>query len=358
MSFNFGWQDCNCTNSCRRHLVLETSNYVRQASLIMTNSQITLPGSDSNKSRKSSESFFSYFIVGTYCKNCSTMMTPIRAYILAVSVIVLSILVVYILGGSSINLLEHLDEKKQSVIFTCSTFFEKKDKFDQFIKAMDSIQDADRALIDNFVVINEYGPDYDDNDAKNHAQAIKTRYPFIHYIQKGANDRGQARTLNMILSRIGTFDYWIHWEESWIAKDIFVAKCLDVMNRGDTSLSQLQLTFPDWRDVAPERIIPRDGFMIILLDKMYASLDHGVDKIYEIWSQHSLDIIWPLYSLRPSINRVAHVQRLHGFDEDPDLWPIKFEYEFGVRWIDVGCSKGIIEPSVVFRQDGHVSTYS
>ena len=282
-------------------------------------------------------------------------MTPIRGHILAVSIATLSTLL--IVGGCTIDLLEKNNEKP-SVIFTCSTYFAKHNKFDQFVKAMDSIQEADRSLIDNWVVINEFDSDYDKNNAKLHAQTIKKRYPFIHYIQKGANDRGQARTLNMILSRIGTFDYWIHWEESWIATDLFVAKCLDVMNRVDASLSQLQLTFPDWRDVAPERIIPRDGFKIILLDIKYSSVDHDAAKMYEMWSQHGLGTIWPLYSLRPSVNRVAHVQRLRGFDEDPNLWPVKFEYEYGVRWIDAGCSKGIVEPSIALRQEGHVSTYA
>ena len=50
--------------------------------------------------------------------------------------------------------------------------------------------------------------------------------------------------------------------------------------------------------------------------------------------------------LRPSVNRVSTVERVGRFDEDPDLWPIRFEYEYGVRWVSAGGVKAVLEPSV------------
>ncbi len=42
---------------------------------------------------------------------------------------------------------------------------------------------------------------------------------------------------------------------------------------------------------------------------------------------------WPLYSLRPSVNRAEFYDQLPLFSEDPADWPVYFEYDFGVAFV-------------------------
>jgi hypothetical protein len=67
---------------------------------------------------------------------------------------------------------------------------------------------------------------------------------------------------------------------------------------------------------------------------------------------------WPLYSLLPSANRVAH--NWHGeFSTDPNLWPFKFEWDYGRRWLLAGNTKAVLPDGPVIRDNNnHKSTYA
>jgi hypothetical protein len=224
----------------------------------------------------------------------------------------------------------------------------KDNKYDQFCKAIDSI--ADKKLITNFVVINEY----DANANIDYGKLIRARYPYIKFIQKSASQQGQARTLNMFLKMIDKYVFWIHWEESWIAIAPFIQKSKLILDN-DTLITQLQLTY-DWQDVG-DRLQQKDGYQIVNLDKEYFNIQHDVYRYDELVEQYGIGTIWPIYSLRPSFNRVSRYKNIPAFNEDPELWPVRFEYEYGMKWVDAGSVKAIIQPTVAIRQENHVSTY-
>jgi hypothetical protein len=68
-------------------------------------------------------------------------------------------------------------------------------------------------------------------------------------------------------------------------------------------------------------------------------------------------VAWPLFSLRPSINRVAFGERVGPFNEDPRLWPARFEWDYATRWFNAGATKAVMVPHAAHRQPNHVSTY-
>jgi hypothetical protein len=124
-------------------------------------------------------------------------------------------------------------------------------------------------------------------------------YPGFRFIQKAEKDSGQARSLNMIMAMLEKSDaeYWLHWEETWIAHRPFMKECLAYIESNDTT--QIQLT-PDWMNVGGKRI-RRDGRFCRIRahdrSKDVCSESRGVFE--RDWKE-----TWPLFSLRPSLNRL------------------------------------------------------
>lgn len=69
-----------------------------------------------------------------------------------------------------------------------------------------------------------------------------------------------------------------------------------------------------------------------------------------------MNVKWPLYSIRPSINRVKDYT-FGLFLITPELWPLKFEIEFGERWMRNKNIKSIFSEGPVTRKNTHISTY-
>jgi hypothetical protein len=246
----------------------------------------------------------------------------------------------------------------EGIIFTCTSFLSKPGKLAETRRALRSflcqhpIEDLQRIL--RLVVINEY----DAYSTGSFAEPIRELSPAIEFIQKDSSAKGQARSLNIILEMIRPYRYWIHWEESWLCLRPLVRNALSIMD--STSITQLQFT-GEWR-VAPWPAIPHvtsdgAGFVTLEPDPLAWGLPHSGHTADQVWTEFELARTWPLYSLRPSMNRVSDYLDLSGFNEAPELWPIKFEYEFGMHWLDSGAVKAFTKYPMALRQRGHKSTY-
>ena len=204
----------------------------------------------------------------------------------------------------------------------------------------------ERALLGNVTIINEYdAARREDYEAL--VRSSLAHVPDLHFVQKGPDARGQARTLNMILDRIADYDLWLHWEESWVCTRPFLAEALDVMQSSD--LTQLQLTH-DWLDVGEARLArkttPRGTSFVQVLP------DNNTGR-----SSDNVRFGWPLFSLRPGLNRAQFCRHVGRFDENPRMWPVKFERDFGLRWWRHGAKKGVLTPHAAEIQPNHRSTY-
>lgn len=248
--------------------------------------------------------------------------------------------------------------KTQDTIFTCTTFLDFKagDRWNRFCKAMDSLQkyhDEDTlGRIGAWIVVNEYS----ENPKEDWAEKISERYPFVEFIQKGAHQKGQAASMNILLERISPYRFWIHWEEAWECRSSFLKDAFYAMDTSD--ITQLQFTFHNgsvnWMGVDPERIrcVGR-ACRISGVDGIEKTLDQDP---YKDWGMHLIHN-WPLYSLLPSINRVDDYAQLGNFSQDETLWPIKFEWDFARRWYRAGCKKAVLKDGPVWRPGNHISTY-
>jgi hypothetical protein len=84
----------------------------------------------------------------------------------------------------------------------------------------------------------------------------------------------------------------------------------------------------------------------------YPKIDIDRKFTHDDW----IKVKWPLYSIRPSINRVKDY-KIGLFLINPEYWPLKFEIEFGERWMRNNNIKGIFIEGPVIRKKTHVSTY-
>jgi hypothetical protein len=212
-----------------------------------------------------------------------------------------------------------------------------------------------KATLGRVVVINEHDP-----QGRDFSSFAKAALPLAEFIQKGGDQRGQVKTLNMILDAIRGFDYWVHWEESWVCTRNFLDDAIDVMESSGTD--QLQVSADIWHSwdadlLEPHatahgapyaRVKPHPSFL-----EVFPALNQ--DNLQPLLNQHGLAGIWPLYSLRPGVNRVSRHEGLGAFS---DLPPVRFEWDYAARWFRSGAQKAILLPPAAMRQAGHVSTYT
>jgi len=221
---------------------------------------------------------------------------------------------------------------RKNILFSVTTVVERPDKREQLIKALRSIHKHEPNLqkYAKIVIVNEY------SETGVKANFLKEEFPWIHtIINKTKKDKGQAASLNIIIKMLGTkmkpkFDFWLHFEESWIVTKPFLNICDEAMSCG---IDQLQLTEDNWQD---------DHDYSILLPR-------SRKKIY-VQSKHL-----PLWSLRPGMDRVSKILSIGLFNTSKAMWPVHFELAFAMAWVlqPGGVTKaGII---CTKRQTGHIS---
>ena len=243
-------------------------------------------------------------------------------------------------------------------IFTCTTFFDfhTGDRWERFCTAMDSlIRFHTRKTLDRigrWVIINEYSP----NSTVDWCARVTQRYPWMECIQKGAWQKGQARSMNLCLDIIGGSRFWIHWEEAWETRATFLDDAFAAMD--STDITQLQFTYNNgtvnWMDVSQDRI--HCGERVCRIDAAPQTQEQIGRSPYTL--DDAMMKAWPLYSLLPSINRVRDYLWLGEFSEDPALWPVKFEWDYARRWFKRGNKKAVLSDGPVYRPGKHTSTYS
>jgi hypothetical protein len=247
----------------------------------------------------------------------------------------------------------------KQIIFTVTTFFDfkKEDKWEVFCNGMDSIFKfhPDIESFIDFYVINEYS----DNPREDWEQKLKERYPFMKLIQKPIELKGQGKSLNLILDMIKTYTYWIHWEEAWFATRSFLYESIQIMNV--TQITQLQFTQEQNHTHWQEKIVVNDCYLVP--NKYpYCIIKYDIDDYplpdldKEFTHDDWMNVKWPLYSIRPSINRVSDYT-FGKFSENSNYWPLKFEMEFGNRWMKRNNVKAIFTEGPVTRKKTHISSY-
>lgn len=235
--------------------------------------------------------------------------------------------------------------ESESCIITLTTCMGFEDRFRTIRSVLDPLVLTGQQVI----VINEWDKNY-----KDHVGFMHKHYPNVRFIQKMRHDSGQARSLNILIRDFlmhSDKKYWIHWEDTWeCACPLIIGDIVSVMEE-NPSISQLQLT-DDWKQYNVDRTVLMNGARILIPSHIHDKSIYEVEQI-ELGT-------WPLFSLRPSINRLSFFQR-HSQDfyfmEDPHLWPLRFEWEFGRIFLRNKGVKAVSNKTYAKRMHGHKSTY-
>lgn len=256
-------------------------------------------------------------------------------------------------------------EPRPRVLLSMTTFLSLPGKLEQAIIALDSIRrvhaEADWRRVDEVLVVNEVpaasGPAKDEG-----AATFRAVFPAATFVQKRAGQRGQAASLNLILDRLAAFDVWIHWEESWGCTRPFLAAAILAVAGG--GVTQLQISTDIWRQASAERLAVQgaplgEDIIAVAPHPRFLEISAGLslETLAPLWRAWGLEVIWPLFSLRPSVNGAPFYRQLGPFLTADGLWPHLFEWEFGMRWIRAGGRKAILGRDAAQRLPGHLSTH-
>jgi hypothetical protein len=248
--------------------------------------------------------------------------------------------------------LDVIGTTKMRTLLTFSACMSHRNRRDRLLAAVESVfAHNKRSLVGECLVVNEF----DENRQEDFAPLVLGKEPTIQFIQKSKQDRGQARTLNMILDRLQWYDLWIHWEEMWMCVRPFIEESIEIM-RQQPDLTQLQVAYkpePSW---TPDRRIAKTTSGGLPYEQILIGKD--AERMRSAKREDWAHLEWPLFSLMPGVNRAQFCRRVVGrFSEDAALWPVTFEFEYGLRWLLRGGIKGISVPHAAERQPG-ASTYA
>ena len=207
-------------------------------------------------------------------------------------------------------------------------------RLDLFEKTVNSFLeccvDLDRYLYEWIVV--------DDNSSSSDRDKMCELYPFIKFIFKGHNDKGHAKSMNILVDNIKT-NYVLHLEDDWrfFVRDDYIGKCLSVLRENDR-YGQCLFNRLYGEDLDTYHTIGGgymrytcDGLRYFIHENLYG-FGHGdmSSKLSKFGLYNC--IYWPHYSLRVGITRKEVFDRV-GYYSEVDS---HFEREYACRYVDCG----------------------
>ncbi|VUD61679.1 hypothetical protein TDB9533_02867 [Thalassocella blandensis] len=247
----------------------------------------------------------------------------------------------------------------EKVILTTTSFIRHDFTVDMLLENLQTVfakNSEEKTRFDKIVIINEYSV----NNLKNEAalkHKVESTFDDCTFYQKNFEEYGQATSLNLLTQYIDAFQFQVHWEEGWKCTAAFLDNAIAYME--SSSVSQLGLT-EDYTEVK-ERLGDSESYRNTLFQhlkqlpefeemNLTQFIDEHRPKILHSRLEHFRMRLWPLYSLRPCINRVSFTRHLPKFNTDKKLWPVLFELLYAFSWTHKGGAKACIVP--------HVATYS
>jgi len=204
----------------------------------------------------------------------------------------------------------------------------------------------------------EYSPH---NDV--YMDELTSKYPNMTFINKTEDQKGQAKSLNMIIDYLKDYKYWLHWEDSWYCIGPVLKTAYNTIT--NTEINYLPLIKKDILYNMP--IVNNEYIECKIVDDLKIIKPHSyVKNLWRMWEINDMDwSVWkksgwyPLFSLTPCIQEVDLVLKTGYFTIDENKWPFQFEFEWALKWVRRNnIVLGICKDIKVIRDDKHISTYT
>lgn len=201
-----------------------------------------------------------------------------------------------------------------------------------FERTMDSFLNCCQDLhrIQRFVCV-------DDNSSEADRARMRQRYPFFDFIFKGPQDKGHARSMNLLRDAVQT-PYWLHLEDDWefLAPLPYVGRAIGIL-QAEPGVAQV-LFNRNYAETLPDRALagglarkhPATGQRYVLHEHVPPE-GHAAFFARQPQGARS-NMWWPHFSLQPSLMDARKLQALGAFDEGAG----HFEQAFARRFMAAG----------------------
>ena len=220
------------------------------------------------------------------------------------------------------------------MIFTVTTC----KRFDLFEKTMNSLihctKDID--LIGEWLCV-------DDNSSETDRELMKERYPFFNFIWKSPEEKGHARSMNIIRDYVikSGYPYTLHMEDDWVAvcEMEYLRPAIQIIEESREGVKQVVQNRQYVQLIRPRDIDLKGGVqrytrsgMRYILHEFYPKGSQEEEHFWKRVNGGFSASYWPYYSLNPSVMSTDVYHLLGDYREDVR----HFEMEYASRYTNAG----------------------
>jgi len=212
-------------------------------------------------------------------------------------------------------------------------------RLDLFVRTMTSFLNAcaDIDLIDRWICV-------DDNSSDADRVEMERLFPFFEFVLKGADEKGHARSMNLIRERVRT-PFLVHLEDDWqfFVRRPYIGPAIEILEECP-NVGQL-LFNRNYAEVLDERRLPGGRLAVswthahrFRIHEHYAPQSEEYRRFQDAHGRPS-NAHWPHYSLRPSVLKTSVLQRIGAYAEDSP----HFELDYAERYTGAGFRSGFFD---------------
>jgi GT2 family glycosyltransferase len=196
----------------------------------------------------------------------------------------------------------------------------------------------DVELIDRWICV-------DDNSSNADRQEMQRLFPFFEFIWKGPEEKGHARSMNIIRQAVRT-PFLVHLEDDWhfFVKRKYIEPAIEILTEAP-DLGQV-LFNRNYAEVLEQRDLP-GGFRCFSWEHAYRYRIHEhyeptseeYRRFHQAHQWRSSCAYWPHYSLQPSVLKYKVFERVGPYDETAG----HFELEYARRYVRAGMRSAFFD---------------
>ncbi len=236
---------------------------------------------------------------------------------------------------------EELKRKEKGVIFTVTTC----KRFDLFEQTMNALLNCtkDIDMIQEWLCV-------DDNSSEEDRALMKERYPFFTFIWKGPEEKGHAKSMNIIRDYVlkSGYPYTMHMEDDWVAvcEMEYVKPSIRIIMENQEGIRQVVQNRQYVQLIRPRDIDLKGGFQRYLKDGfryiVHEFYPKGSAEENAFWKRNGGGFsasYWPHYSLNPSVMSCEVYQALGPYPETVR----HFEMDYASRYTNAGFRTAFLD---------------
>ncbi len=230
---------------------------------------------------------------------------------------------------------------RNKVIFTVTTC----KRFDLFEKTMNSLINAstDIDYIQEWLCV-------DDNSSIEDRELMKTKYPFFTFIFKTPEEKGHAKSMNIIRDYVlqSGYKYTMHMEDDWQSVCVMdtIQKSIQIIEENTDGIRQVVHNRQYVQLIRPRDIDLKGGIQKYLKNGyryiLHEFYPNGSEAQQEFWKRVGNGFsacYWPNYSLNPSIMSTDIYKCLGPYNEQMR----HFEMDYASRFTNAGFKTAFLD---------------